>query len=68
VHELVHEMLHKPNAGPPPLKSVRETEAKAKAEAVAFMVGTAIGLNNGRASADYSRYAVEEGLWTSTTF
>jgi hypothetical protein len=30
-------------------KTVRETEA----EAIAFVVGTTIGLNNGRASADY---------------
>jgi hypothetical protein len=49
VHELAHEMLHKAERRTATTKTVRETEA----EAVAFVVGTTIGLNNGRASADY---------------
>ena len=49
VHELAHEMLHKTERRTATTKTVRETEA----EAIAFVVGTTIGLNNGRASADY---------------
>lgn len=49
VHELAHEMLHKAERRTATTKAVRETEA----EAVAFVVGTTIGLSNGRASADY---------------
>lgn len=49
VHELAHEMLHKAERRSSTTKTVRETEA----EAVAFVVGNTIGLNNGRASADY---------------
>jgi hypothetical protein len=49
VHELAHEMLHKAERRTATTKSVRETEA----EAVAFVVGKAIGLETGRASADY---------------
>ena len=49
VHELAHEMLHKAQRRTVTTKTVRETEA----EAIAFVVGTAIGLRNGRASADY---------------
>jgi len=49
VHELAHEMLHKAERRTATTKTVRETEA----EAVAFVVGKAIGLEAGRASADY---------------
>jgi hypothetical protein len=49
VHELAHEMLHKAERRTATTKTVRETEA----EAVAFVVGKAIGLETGRASADY---------------
>jgi hypothetical protein len=49
VHELAHEMLHKAERRTATTKTVRETEA----EAVAFVVGRTIGLQNGRASADY---------------
>ena len=49
VHELAHEMLHKADRRTATTKTVRETEA----EAIAFVVGQTIGLNTGRASADY---------------
>jgi hypothetical protein len=49
VHELAHEMLHKAERRTVTTKTVRETEA----EAVAFVVGKTIGLQTGRASADY---------------
>ena len=49
VHELAHEMLHKAERRTATTKTVRETEA----EAVAFVVAQTIGLNAGRASADY---------------
>ncbi len=49
VHELAHEMLHKAERRTATTKTVRETEA----EAIAFVVGTTIGLDTGRASADY---------------
>ena len=49
VHELAHEMLHKAERRSGTTKTTRETEA----EAIAFVVGTAIGLNHGRVSADY---------------
>jgi len=49
VHELAHEMLHKAERRTATTKTVRETEA----EAVAFVVGRTIGLETGRASADY---------------
>ncbi len=42
-------MLHKAERRTATTKTVRETEA----EAIAFVVGTTIGLSNGRASADY---------------
>ena len=49
-HELAHEMLHKRDAGEKRLpKTVRETEA----EAVAFVVSQAIGLDTNTAAADY---------------
>src|SRR5665213_4561196 len=49
VHELAHEMLHKAERRTATTKTVRETEA----EAVAFVVGKAVGLLTGSASADY---------------
>ena len=49
VHEAAHEMMHKTERRTATTKTVRETEA----EAVAFVVGKAIGLVTGSASADY---------------
>jgi hypothetical protein len=49
VHELGHELLHKSTRRTMTTATVRETEA----EAVAFIVGQAIGLEMGRASSDY---------------
>jgi hypothetical protein len=49
VHELAHEMLHKADRRTATTKTVRETEA----EAIAFVVGKAVGLETGSASADY---------------
>ena len=49
LHELAHEMLHKAERRTTTTKVVRETEA----EAVAFVVGKAVGLEVGTASADY---------------
>jgi hypothetical protein len=46
VHETAHEMLHKAERRTVTTKTVRETQA----EAVAFVVGNAIGLVNGSAS------------------
>jgi hypothetical protein len=49
VHETAHELLHKSERRTATTKTVRETEA----EAVAFVVGKAVGLVTGTASADY---------------
>jgi hypothetical protein len=49
VHELGHEMLHKAERRTTTTKVVRETEA----EAIAFVIGKAVGLETGSASADY---------------
>jgi hypothetical protein len=49
VHEAAHEMLHKAERRTATTKTVRETEA----EAVAFVVGKAVGLITGTASSDY---------------
>jgi hypothetical protein len=49
VHELSHEMLHKTERRTATTKTVRETEA----EAIAFIIGKAVGLETGTASADY---------------
>ena len=46
---LVHEMLHKADRRTATTKTVRETEA----EAIAFVVSKAVGLETGTASADY---------------
>src|ERR1022692_1738806 len=48
-HEIGHEMLHRGERRTLTTKQVRETEA----EAVAFVVSQAIGLETGSASADY---------------
>ena len=49
VHELAHEMLHKAERRTTTTKVVKKTEA----EAVAYVVGKAVGLETGSASADY---------------
>jgi hypothetical protein len=49
VHEIAHEMLHRGERRTLTSKQVRETEA----EAVAFVVCQAIGLETGTASQDY---------------
>lgn len=49
VHEIAHEMLHRGERRALTTKTIRETEA----EAVAFVVGQAIGLETGTASKDY---------------
>jgi hypothetical protein len=49
VHETAHELLHKAERRTATTKTVRETEA----EAVAFVVGKAVGLVTDSASADY---------------
>ena len=49
VHELGHEYLHKSDRRTKTTATVRETEA----EAVAFIVGQAIGLEMGNVSSDY---------------
>ena len=49
VHELAHEMLHKADRRTATTKTVRETEA----EVIAFVIGKAVGLDTGSASADY---------------
>jgi hypothetical protein len=49
VHELAHEMLEHAKRRTTTTKVVRETEA----ESIAFVVGKAVGLNTGSASADY---------------
>jgi hypothetical protein len=49
VHEASHELIHKSTRRTATTKTVRETEA----EAIAFVVGTTIGLDNGRSSASY---------------
>ena len=49
VHETAHELLHKAERRTITTQTVRETEA----EAVAFVVGQAVGLELGTSSADY---------------
>ena len=49
VHEIAHERLHRTERRASTTKRIRETEA----EAVAFVVSQAIGLETGTASADY---------------
>ena len=49
VHELGHELLHKSDRRTKTTATVREMEA----EAVAFIVGQAIGLEMGSTSSDY---------------
>ena len=49
VHELAHELLKHAERRTTTTKEVRETEA----EAIAFVIGKAVGLETGSASADY---------------
>ena len=49
IHETAHELLHKAERRTATTKAVKETEA----EAVAFVVGKAVGIVTGSASADY---------------
>ena len=49
VHELAHEILHQQDGEEPQNKTVRETEA----EAVAFAVCQAVGLDTNSAASDY---------------
>jgi hypothetical protein len=49
IHEVAHEMLHKGERRTQVTKTVRETEA----EAVAYVVMNALGLETGNGSADY---------------
>jgi hypothetical protein len=49
VHEFAHELLHQRGDHRPTSKTVRETEV----EAVAFIVGTAIGIRSSVDAADY---------------
>jgi hypothetical protein len=49
VHELAHELLHRGERRAQTTQTVRETEA----EAVAFVVSHAIGLDTNTAAADY---------------
>jgi antirestriction protein ArdC len=51
VHELAHELMHKAERRTATTKVMRETEA----EAVAFIVCKAVGLDTGTAAADYIR-------------
>jgi hypothetical protein len=49
VHELAHELLHKTERRAATTKTIRETEA----EAIAFVVSSAIGLQTGTSASDY---------------
>jgi antirestriction protein ArdC len=63
VHELAHELLHKAERRTGTTATIRETEA----EAVAFIVGQAIGLEMGTASSDYIQmYAGDVALLTES--
>jgi hypothetical protein len=63
VHEIGHELLHRAERRTMTTPTVRETEA----EAVAFIVGQAIGLEMGRASSDYIQmYAGNAALLTES--
>jgi len=55
VHELAHEMLHKAERRTLTTKTIRETEA----EAVAFVVCDALGLQTGTGSAITSSFTTE---------
>ena len=63
VHETAHELLHKADRRTMTTQTVRETEA----EAVAFIVGKAVGLEMGNASSDYIQmYAGNATLLTES--
>ena len=49
VHEAAHELLHRSERRMSTTRTIRETEA----EAVAFVVGNALGLEMGTAASDY---------------
>jgi hypothetical protein len=49
VHEVAHELLHRGDRRKGTTRTIRETEA----EAVAFVVSSAIGLDTDTASSDY---------------
>jgi Zn-dependent peptidase ImmA (M78 family) len=51
-HETAHELLHRGDRRTQTTHTVRETEA----EAVAFVVSTAIGLNTNTSSSDYIQH------------
>lgn len=55
MHEIGHEMLHRGERRTLTTKTVRETEA----EAVAFVVCQAIGLENGTSAADSFKSGME---------
>jgi hypothetical protein len=59
IHEAAHELMHRSERRASTTKTVRETEA----EAVAFIVGHAIGLEMGTTSSDYIQlYAGDASL------
>ena len=59
IHEAAHELMHRSERRTSTTKMVRETEA----EAVAFIVGHAIGLEMGKTSSDYIQlYAGDASL------
>jgi len=63
VHETAHELLHKAERRTMTTQTVRETEA----EAIAFIVGQAVGLEMGNASSDYIQmYAGNATLLTES--
>jgi hypothetical protein len=66
VHEAGHELLHRAERRTMTTKTVRETEA----EAIAFIISRAVGLNTSSASADYIAlyYGNAELLTESLTF
>ncbi|HYL14612.1 MAG TPA: ArdC-like ssDNA-binding domain-containing protein [Terriglobales bacterium] len=66
VHELAHELLHRGDRREQTSRKVRETEA----EATAFVVCHAIGLETGSAAADYIQLwnGDQETLTTSLTY
>ena len=58
MHETAHELLHRGERRAQTNRVVRETEA----EAVAFVVSTAVGLDPGTSSSDY---VVADIMWCS---
>jgi len=63
VHEVAHELMHREDRETENSKTIRETEA----EAVAFVVCQAVGLDTGTASSDYlSLYQGDQETLTSS--